>query len=122
MFKYCQEHNISYKTDGKLVVASDLSQIGVLKELYKRGEANGVKDLKILCNLEEIIKIEPTAKGMHALWSPNTGNVDFQTVTESFGKDFRKFGGDILLHNEVINKIKYLLIVSYLILCASGII
>lgn len=78
--------------------------------MYERGTKNGVKNLKLLCNLEEIVKIEPNAKGMQALWSPNTAIVDFQMVTKSLGKDFRNFGGDILLNNEVIvMKSKYTL-------------
>lgn len=104
LLEYCQTNNILFKKSGKLVVATDFKQIDILKELYERGTKNGVKNLKLLSNLEEIVKIEPTAKGVQALWSPNTGIVDFQTVTKSLGKDFRNSGGDILLNNEVIVK------------------
>lgn len=72
-----------------------------MKILHERGNTNGVKDLQFLPKLEDIIKIEPEAKGLGALWCPNTGNVDFQTVTKSFGRDFRNTGGDILFNNEV---------------------
>lgn len=101
MYEYCRDNNIPYNKCGKLIVATEYYQIDILKELYERGTNNGSKGLNILCNLEQIIEIEPKAKGIHALWCPNSGNVDFLTVTESFGKDFRKAGGDVLLNNEV---------------------
>lgn len=101
IFEYCRINNIPYKNSGKLIIATKCDQINVLKKLHDRGTINGVRNLKILCNLEEIIKVEVNAKGMQALWSPNTGNVDFRLVTESFGEDFRKNGGDVLLNNKV---------------------
>lgn len=106
VFEYCQNNKIPFKKSGKLIVATECDKINVIKELYERGKINGVKDLKIICNLEEIIKIEPNAKGMQALWSPNTGNVDFQILTKKLGSDFRKSGGDILLNNEVSSQFK----------------
>lgn len=112
LYKYCKDRNIPVKTGGKLIVAVDSSEIDTLDELYDRGEENGVTNLKMLCNLEEILKIEPNAKGMQALWSPNTGNVDFRIVTESFGKDFRNNGGDILFNNKV-NVFSHFLILLY---------
>lgn len=106
LYSYCQTNNVPFKIGGKLIVASECDKIDTLKKLYERGITNGVKDLKLLSSLEEIIKIEPEAKGMGALWCANTGNVDFQTVTKKFGRDFRNSGGDILFNNEV-SEIKF---------------
>lgn len=104
LYEYCENNKIPFKKSGKLIVATECDKINGIRELYDRATHNGVKDLKIICNLEEISKIEPNAKGMQALWSPNTGNVDFEILTKKLGSDFRKSGGDILLNNEVSQK------------------
>ncbi|EEC02807.1 NAD dehydrogenase, putative [Ixodes scapularis] len=36
--------------------------------------------------------------GLQALWSPHTGIVDWAEVTQSYGRDFVKQGGDVLLN------------------------
>ncbi|CAG9819437.1 unnamed protein product [Phaedon cochleariae] len=99
--EYCDDNNIPYKNTGKIVTATDRNQIEILKILHSQGVENGVDDLTILKTIEEINEVEPRAKGFQALYSPNTGNIDFQVVADSFGKDFRKNGGDILFSNEV---------------------
>nr|CAH7731604.1 unnamed protein product [Callosobruchus chinensis] len=99
--KYCDENIIPHKNYGKLIIATDPTEIYSLKQLYERGLENGLKALKLLKSIEEIRRIEPKCKGFLAIWSPNTGNVDWRVVTESFGEDFRKAGGYVLLNQEV---------------------
>jgi len=35
------------------------------------------------------------SQGIKAVWSPNTGIVDWALVTEHYGKDFQQLGGNI---------------------------
>ena len=85
---------------GKLVIAVNENEIPMLKELYKRGTANGVEGLKII-EKDELREKEPNAAGLKAIWSPNTGIIDYKKVTESYANLFKKNGGDLLLDSKV---------------------
>ena len=50
--------DIPFKRNGSLVVCIHKEELGGLKDLYDRGVANGVKDLKILSK-EEVLEMEP---------------------------------------------------------------
>lgn len=99
-YKYFDENGINYKKCGKLIVATERNEIPRLLDLYDRGVQNGVKDL-ILLNEQQIHEIEPYCNGIQALWSPNTGIVNWGEVTDSYVKDFQKRGGRTYLNFEV---------------------
>ena len=44
---------------------------------------------------EEVREIEPHCRGIKALWSPNTGIVDYGVVARSYGNDLTTSGGEI---------------------------
>ena len=69
--------------------------------LFQRGNANGVQDLAILTG-DEVRKMEPAVTSAYsALWSPNTGVVDYGLVTASLAKDVLATGrADIKLQFE----------------------
>lgn len=94
-YEYCDEKSIPYKKIGKLIVACDQTEVQTLDELFQRSQLNGCQGVKILENLNEIQKIEPKCHGIKAIWSPNTGIVDWSRVNRSYGEDFVKSGGEI---------------------------
>ena len=65
-----------------------------LDELERRARANGVEGLARL-GPDEIAAIEPAARGLSALHSPNTGMVDFGAVAAAYADDVRAHGGEI---------------------------
>ncbi|CAL1295874.1 unnamed protein product [Larinioides sclopetarius] len=95
-YKYCDEKNIPYKKCGKLIVAVKENELERLDALYKRAIENGVRDISLI-NREEILKMEPNISGLKAIWSPNTGIVDWGQVTKSFAEDCKERGADIYL-------------------------
>lgn len=99
-YKYFDEKGIDYKKCGKLIVATERNEIPRLLNLYDRGIENGVEDLKLL-NEDQICNIEPHCNGLEALWSPNTGIVNWAHVTESYVKDFEERGGKTYLNFNV---------------------
>lgn len=99
-YKYFDEKGLKYKKCGKLIVATERNEISRLLDLYDRGLANGVKDLKLL-NEDEITDIEPHCNGLQAIWSPNTGIVDWAVVTNSYVNDFKERGGKSYLNFNV---------------------
>ncbi len=95
LYEYCDEHAIEYEKCGKLIVATDRSEIARLDELERRGRANGVADLKRI-GPDEIKEIEPHATGIDALHSPHTGIVDFAAVARSYAGEIRGQGAAIV--------------------------
>lgn len=70
-----------------------------MQDLHERGLQNKVPDLQLIDG-KQIKDIEPHCQGLKALWSPQTGIVDWALVTEHYGKDFTESGGNIYLNFE----------------------
>jgi L-2-hydroxyglutarate oxidase len=81
MVEFARKHGVNHDVCGKLVVATNPSEVALLPNLVKRGTQNGLKNLRIL-NSEEIKKIEPFVKGKAAIWVPQTGIIDFRSVAQ----------------------------------------
>lgn len=99
-YKYFDEKNVPYKKVGKLIVATNEVEVGRLNDLYKRSLANNVPDVELV-DAQRIKEIEPYCEGLKAIWSPHTGIVDWELVTQYYAKDFKQAGGDIHLNFEV---------------------
>ena len=48
LIDFCNENKIPYDLCGKLVVATDKSELGRLRDLYDRGRENGLEGLELL--------------------------------------------------------------------------
>jgi 2-hydroxyglutarate dehydrogenase len=94
LYEYCAEKGIVAERCGKLVVAVREADLERLDELERRARANGVEGLARL-GPDEIAAIEPAARGLSALHSPNTGMVDFGAVAAAYAGDVREHGGEI---------------------------
>jgi len=79
LVEFAKENNINHDVCGKIVLAVDEKEKAKLPELLKRGEANGLIGLKLI-NEKEIKEIEPHAKGIAAIWVPETGIIDYKEV------------------------------------------
>lgn len=60
-YEYCTKNNIPHKKCGKLIVATEESQIKSLNDLYERGLENGTPDIQMI-NGSDIKMIEPYCK------------------------------------------------------------
>jgi (S)-2-hydroxyglutarate dehydrogenase len=94
LYEYCAAKGIAAERCGKLVVALREADLERLDELERRGRANGVPGL-VRVGPDEIAAIEPAARGLAALHSPNTGMVDFGAVATAYAGDLREHGGEI---------------------------
>ena len=79
LYEYCEKYSIHYSKLGKLIVASNESEITDLQELYNTGIQNGVKGLRLI-EKDEINKIEPNVNAIAALYSPNTGIINSHSL------------------------------------------
>lgn len=102
LWKYCEEKQIEYKPVGKLIVATEESEIPRLQALWERGHANGIEGLEML-DAAGIRAREPHCAGIQAIFSPVTGIVDYGRVARSYAADIQEAGGDILTSRLVTN-------------------
>ncbi len=58
MEKVAAELGVKYRRNGSLVLAFNDEDMATVRELYARGNENGVKDLRVL-SADEVLKIEP---------------------------------------------------------------
>jgi len=100
LYSFCEGRGIEARREGKLIVATDESELDRLEELKRRGRANAVPGLRRLA-ADEIQEIEPHARGVAALHSPETGVVDFRQVAAAFSDDVQHMGGRVLTGREV---------------------
>jgi L-2-hydroxyglutarate oxidase len=94
MYRFCQEYGIAHERCGKIVVATQESELPALDELQRRGYANGLKGI---CRLDPagIRELEPHATGIAGLHVPDTGIVDYKQVTETLARLVREAGGEV---------------------------
>jgi L-2-hydroxyglutarate oxidase len=100
LYAYCEQAGIEARRDGKLIVATEESELPRLEELERRGRANEVPGLRRI-GPDQIAEIEPHARGIAALHSPATGVVDFARVAAGFAADVETGGGEIVTGCEV---------------------
>ena len=65
LYEYCAERGIPVERGGKVIVATDSSELPRLEELERRGIANGVPGLRRI-DAEGIRTLEPHARGSPA--------------------------------------------------------
>jgi L-2-hydroxyglutarate oxidase len=94
LYRYCAERDIAHERCGKLIVATRTSELPRLRELERRGRANGVQGLRSV-GAAEIEALEPHACGVAGLHSPATGIVDFRAVTRAYAEDVLELGGTV---------------------------
>jgi len=95
MTDFCDAHGIRYERCGKVIVATDESELPRLATLHERGTANGVPGLKLLA-AEEVREHEPHVRAVRGLLSPWTGIIDYVEVANAMADDLRKRGVQIL--------------------------
>jgi L-2-hydroxyglutarate oxidase LhgO len=97
---YCTERGLAYDERGKLVVARNEAETVKLRELERRSLANGVPGVQWLSGAE-LRELEPDVAGVAALLSPTTAIVDYKAITQSFGEDLTRSGGELHLGTPV---------------------
>jgi (S)-2-hydroxyglutarate dehydrogenase len=100
MYYFCDEHGIPYERCGKVIVATSDAELPRLEELEARGRANGVPGLRRI-GPAGLAELEPHARGVGALHSPETGIVDFGAVARALAADLSEAGVPVLTGCEV---------------------
>ncbi len=100
LYNYLQSRNLPYRRCGKLIVATDESQLDLLKVIQTKAIANGVEDLTFL-NPEAVSQLESQLYCVGALQSPSTGIVDSHAYMASLKGEAENAGAQVLFKQTV---------------------
>ena len=98
--EFCDERGIEYEMCGKLIVAINDAEVPRLEELFRRGTANGAQGLEMV-GQERLRELEPHAAGVKAIFSPNTGIIDYMKVARAYAVEMRENGADLMTNTTV---------------------
>ena len=82
LYEFCRQHNVPHDRCGKLIVATDDSEIARLDTLFQTGVANGVEGLTMV-DRAFINRREPNIRAVAAIFSPETGIVEAEALVHA---------------------------------------
>ncbi|MCP4429043.1 MAG: L-2-hydroxyglutarate oxidase [Chloroflexi bacterium] len=100
MEAFCREEAIDYNICGKVIVATNESELGAMQGIYERGQANGVN-----CEIigrERLLELEPHVAGIQAIHVPEAGIVDYKQVCQRFSERVLEKGNRIVTGVKVV--------------------
>jgi L-2-hydroxyglutarate oxidase LhgO len=100
LYDYCNAKQVPFRRSGKLIVATDTSQLDRLDRIAAQAASNGVDDL-VRIDQAELGRREPEVAGVAALWSPSTGIVDSHALMLALQGDLETAGGVVATRAEV---------------------
>ena len=100
MRRFAEDNGVFVEICGKLVVATDSSQVPALQELYRRGQVNGVPCRMI--GVEEAKEYEPYIAAVAAIRVESTGIVDFRGVCDALRKHVEQAAGEVWLNQQIV--------------------
>jgi (S)-2-hydroxyglutarate dehydrogenase len=99
MVAFCRDHGIPFDVCGKLIVATDASQLAGLEALYQRGVQNGVPVEKI--STEHAREIEPHVNCVAALQVKSTGITSYGEICLEYLRQIEAAGGEVVYRSQV---------------------
>jgi L-2-hydroxyglutarate oxidase LhgO len=99
MYAYCAERGLPIQNCGKLIVATDDSQLTKLAQIEAQAASNGVPVERL--TREQARNLEPQLECIAALHSPTTGIVSSHDLMTSLQGDLENAGGMVALATEV---------------------
>jgi len=100
LYAFCAARGIPHKHLGKLIVATDDSQLAGLAALQRQAEANGVTDLAWLDGATAR-RMEPALRCVAAVHSPSTGIIDSHAYMLALQGDAEAAGAMIAFNTPV---------------------
>src|SRR4249919_1501725 len=100
LYAYCAERGVPHDRIGKVVVASDESEIGAVESYVEKANANGVTDLKWL-TVEQLLKLEPAVRCVAGFLSPSTGSIDSHAFMLALQGDAENHGANVVFFSPV---------------------
>lgn len=96
---FCDEYGVAWQRTGKVIVATQKSQLPQLQMIYDRGQQNGV-DCSMI-GVDRLHELEPHCAGLAAIHVPESGIVDYPGVCHKLGELLLAAGAEIRLNCRV---------------------
>jgi (S)-2-hydroxyglutarate dehydrogenase len=100
MQAFCTEHGIAFEVCGKVIVATEESELPALATIEERGIANGVQCERI--GPERLAELEPHVAGIAALHVPEAGIADYKGVARKLVELLEAAGHSIHFNTKVL--------------------
>jgi L-2-hydroxyglutarate oxidase len=81
LVKFAEENDIPHDVCGKIVVATEKSELPFLDKILATGIENGIEGIERI-NAQQIKEHEPYCEGIAGIWVPCTGIIDYVKATE----------------------------------------
>lgn len=101
LYRYCEEHAVAHRRIGKIIVASDETQIPGLEKYQAQARTNGVTDLTWL-DAGELRELEPDVRSVAGVLSPSTGIIDSHGLMLAYLGDAEQHGASLALQSPVL--------------------
>src|SRR3954447_9400088 len=101
LYAYCADRGVPHKRCGKLLVATDESQLPKLDEIVAKARANGVMDLTPI-SAAEVAALEPELTTVGALMSPSSGIIDTHGLMLACQGEMEDHGGMVAFNSPVV--------------------
>ncbi len=103
LVRYCVERGVAHRLCGKLVVATDATQVDALERLHAQAHANGIEDVRLVTGAAARAMEPALAEGVvAALHSPSTGIVDSHALMLALRADAEAGGAVVALRSPVL--------------------
>lgn len=77
---FAKEYGIAHDVCGKVVVATDASELPNMDRIYQTGLQNNIEGIEKITG-EQVKEIEPFVESIGGIWVPCTGIIDFRGAT-----------------------------------------
>jgi L-2-hydroxyglutarate oxidase LhgO len=95
LYEYCRSHPVGYRRCGKIIVATDESQLDALRGYQRTSRANGAGELRWL-SVSEVAELEPEVRCVAGIWSESTGIIDSHSYMQSLQADLEAARGIVV--------------------------
>lgn len=102
LLAFAKEHKIDHEVCGKVVIASDETELPFLKNILANGQANNLQGIEEI-TAEQVKDIEPYVKCVAGLSVPSTGIINYVAVTNKMVEIIRSINNEssLLISQEV---------------------
>ena len=82
---FAKEHHIAHDVCGKVVVATDKSELPNMEKIFQNGLNNKIEGIELI-DAKRVQEIEPFVQSIGGIWVPCTGIIDFRGATEKMAE------------------------------------
>jgi L-2-hydroxyglutarate oxidase LhgO len=100
LYSYCAERGVPHRKTGKLVVASNETELKRLDEIFKQSQINGCENVELI-DAAAARKLEPEVFCLAAMNSPETGIIDSHRYMLALRGEIEDHGGMIALNTRI---------------------